>query len=126
MNANNSTPAAPVSPEGGRDDVTTIEAARRLVPAWFAERGIAAPGLVMDNGSGLSRSERITPRQLALMLQAAYQGKWSSDLVMSIPVVGVDGTMRNRMKTGAAAACSLHRSTCTSPRARSCSRTSSY
>lgn len=30
MNANNSTPAAPVSPEGGRDDVTTIEAARLL------------------------------------------------------------------------------------------------
>ena len=90
-------PAMAANPQANTSDL-----ARAAVLRWFAEHRIGTQGLVLDNGSGLSRSERITPRQLALMLQAAYRGKWSSDLVMSIPVVGVDGTMRNRMKTGPA------------------------
>ena len=36
-------------------------------------------------------------------LQAAHAGRWAPELLMSLPVVGVDGTMRNRLKTGPAA-----------------------
>lgn len=82
---------------------STAELAGRAVQAWMAERRIASAGLVMDNGSGLSRSERISPRQLALMLQAAHSGRWASELMMSLPVAGVDGTMRKRLKTSPAA-----------------------
>ena len=82
---------------------STAELASRSVQAWMAERRIASAGLVMDNGSGLSRSERISPRQLALMLQAAHGGRWASELMMSLPVAGVDGSMRRRLKTSPAA-----------------------
>jgi len=82
---------------------STAELAGRSVQAWMAERRIASAGLVMDNGSGLSRSERISPRQLAQMLQVAYSGRWASELMMSLPVAGVDGSMRRRLKTSPAA-----------------------
>ena len=82
----------------------TAELAARVVKAWFSEQRIPTSGLVIDNGSGLSRSERITPRQLVQMLQAAQAGRWGPELMMSLPLAGVDGTLRNRLKTGPAAA----------------------
>ncbi|MFN0183019.1 MAG: D-alanyl-D-alanine carboxypeptidase/D-alanyl-D-alanine-endopeptidase, partial [Aquabacterium sp.] len=76
----------------------TADAAAALVRDWFTAHGIADDGLVMDNGSGLSRSERISPRQLALMLRQALLGRHGPELLMSLPVAGTDGTMRNRLK----------------------------
>ena len=82
-----------------QDNLTpTAELARREVLRWFAEQRINATGLVTDNGSGLSRSERITPRQMAQMLLAARTGKQAPELMMSLPVVGTDGGMHNRIK----------------------------
>lgn len=80
---------------GGGD---TRLAADRQVRAWLARHAIDHTGLVLDNGSGLSRSERITPLQLASMLKAAHAGPHAAELAMSLPVVGVDGTMRSRLK----------------------------
>ena len=82
---------------------TTAELARREVLRWFDEQRIDATGLVLDNGSGLSRSERITPWQLVQMLKVAQASKYAPDLLMSLPVAGVDGTLRNRLKTSPAA-----------------------
>jgi D-alanyl-D-alanine carboxypeptidase/D-alanyl-D-alanine-endopeptidase (penicillin-binding protein 4) len=82
---------------------STAELATREVQRWLAEHRIAAAGLVLDNGSGLSRSERISARQLAQVLQVAHQGRWAPELTMSLPVAGVDGSMRNRLKSGPAA-----------------------
>lgn len=76
----------------------TLVLARREVERWFDERGIDRRGLVMDNGSGLSRSERVAPRTLALMLQAALRGRHAPELLASLPVAGVDGTLRRRLK----------------------------
>ena len=52
----------------------------------------------MDNGSGLSRSERIAPRTMARAIEVALNGRHAPELLMSLPVAGVDGTMRNRLK----------------------------
>ncbi len=82
---------------------TTAELAAREVQAWLAEHGIDPAGVVMDNGSGLSRSERIAPLQLAQMIRAAWHGRHAPELLMSLPVAGVDGTMRNRLKDSPAA-----------------------
>lgn len=76
--------------------------ADRALRQWLAARRIDAPGLVVDNGSGLSRAERITPRTLARVLQAAHQGRWAPELQMSLPLAGVDGTLRNRLTSGPA------------------------
>ncbi len=77
---------------------STLELARQVVPRWFAERGIAAPGLVLDNGSGLSRSERITATTLARLIEWVWHSRLAPDLLMTLPVAGVDGTLRNRIK----------------------------
>lgn len=49
---------------------------------------------VVDNGSGLSRDERITPRCLARLLQWSWAQPWMPELIASLPVAGVDGTAR--------------------------------
>jgi serine-type D-Ala-D-Ala carboxypeptidase/endopeptidase (penicillin-binding protein 4) len=77
---------------------TTLALAEREVRRWFTENQINDAGLVLDNGSGLSRSERISPWQLAQMLAVAHSSRYASDLHMSLPTVGVDGSMRNRLK----------------------------
>ena len=73
---------------------TTAELASAAVRSWLVEHHIDIAGLVLDNGSGLSRSERITPRQLASMLAVAWQGPRAADLLMSLPVAGEDGSVR--------------------------------
>ena len=80
----------------------TLDAAGRVVREWFSAKGIATDGLVLDNGSGLSRSERITPQQMVDVLNAARRGVHWPDLWASLPLVGVDGTMSRRMKGSAA------------------------
>ena len=75
----------------------TLELARREVERWFDERGIDRRGLVLDNGSGLSRTERISARTMASMIRAALEGRHAPELLMSLPVVGVDGTMQRRL-----------------------------
>ena len=80
----------------------TAELAAREVRAWFVEQGIATEGLVMDNGSGLSRIERITPMQLALAVQAGLRGRFAPELLMSMPQAGVDGSYIARFKDSAA------------------------
>ncbi|PRA54192.1 MULTISPECIES: D-alanyl-D-alanine carboxypeptidase/D-alanyl-D-alanine-endopeptidase [Pseudomonas] len=76
-------------------------AAQRVVRQWLAKKGITAPHLVMENGSGLSRAERVSAREMANMLQAAWHSPYSAEFVSSMPIAGMDGTMRKRLKTTA-------------------------
>jgi serine-type D-Ala-D-Ala carboxypeptidase/endopeptidase (penicillin-binding protein 4) len=74
------------------------EASREVVRAWWQQRfGAQTPAdvPVIDNGSGLSRTERITPQGLARMLQTAYVSGAMPELMASLPITGVDGTLRN-------------------------------
>ena len=59
--------------------------------------------MVLDNGSGLSRTERIRPSQLAQVLKAAYGSDWAPEFLASLPIVAVDGGMRNRLRDSPAA-----------------------
>jgi serine-type D-Ala-D-Ala carboxypeptidase/endopeptidase (penicillin-binding protein 4) len=75
----------------------TADLSDQVIRAWFTEHGIDPEGLVTDNGSGLSRSARITPQQMAQMLKVAHRGRHAPELMMGLPVAGVDGTMRLRL-----------------------------
>jgi D-alanyl-D-alanine carboxypeptidase/D-alanyl-D-alanine-endopeptidase (penicillin-binding protein 4) len=78
------------------------------VRGLLAARGIAAPELILENGCGLSRVERISVGTLASVLADAWKSQWMSELMASLPISGVDGTMKARnvpagaahMKTG--------------------------
>ena len=86
----------PLAAEGAAK-AASAEASAQQVRAWLAEHKIGADGLVLDNGSGLSRTEKITPMQLANTLRAAHGKPWVAEFQAAFPVVGVDGGMRNRL-----------------------------
>jgi serine-type D-Ala-D-Ala carboxypeptidase/endopeptidase (penicillin-binding protein 4) len=60
-------------------------------------KGINAPELVIENGSGLSRVERASAATLAAVLHAAWNSPVMPEFVSSLPVVATDGTMRKRL-----------------------------
>ncbi|MEO4046552.1 D-alanyl-D-alanine carboxypeptidase/D-alanyl-D-alanine-endopeptidase [Pseudomonas sp. CAU 1711] len=84
-----------------RVDADDAKAAQRVIRAWLAKKGITAPHLVVENGSGLSRAERVSARELAGMLQAAWHSPYAPEFIASMPLVGMDGTMRKRLKNTA-------------------------
>ncbi len=81
-----------------RADPDDAKAAQRVIRNWLAKKGITAPRLVIENGSGLSRAERISAREMAGMLQAAWHSPYAAEFIASMPLVGMDGTMRKRLK----------------------------
>ncbi len=57
-----------------------------------------------QNGSGLYDVNRLSPHQLARVLRyAAGHPEWGSDFAASLPIAGRDGTLKRRMRKGAAA-----------------------
>ncbi|MET0855132.1 MAG: D-alanyl-D-alanine carboxypeptidase/D-alanyl-D-alanine-endopeptidase [Telluria sp.] len=82
---------------------TTFSRADRAVRQWMRQHNINDEGLVMENGSGLSRTERITAVQLGGLLQAGLRSDWAPEFQASMPIVAVDGTMRRRLKDSPAA-----------------------
>jgi D-alanyl-D-alanine carboxypeptidase/D-alanyl-D-alanine-endopeptidase (penicillin-binding protein 4) len=52
----------------------------------------------IDNGSGLSRTTRISVLQLAAVLRAAYHSRYAPEFIASLPLAGIDGTLRSRMQ----------------------------
>lgn len=71
------------------------EKAENLLKAWLMQQGLDMPELVLDNGAGLSRDARISAQSLAQILQRAD----GTILIDSLPIVGVDGTMKNRLSS---------------------------
>ena len=55
-------------------------------------------GLVLDNGSGLSRTGVVSADSLAQMLQKAWMSPVMPEFVSSLSILGVDGTARNRLR----------------------------
>ena len=84
-------------------ETVTTKRAERQVRAWFRQHGIDDDGLVLENGSGLSRIERIRPSQLAAVLQAAYRSDWAPEFMASLPIVAVDDGRQNRLRDSPAA-----------------------
>jgi D-alanyl-D-alanine carboxypeptidase/D-alanyl-D-alanine-endopeptidase (penicillin-binding protein 4) len=82
---------------------TTLTRSDAVVRNWMRSHGIIDTGLVLENGSGLSRTERITPVQMGGLLQAGLRSNWAPEFLSSMPIVAVDGTMRRRLHDSPAA-----------------------
>ncbi|QJR16747.1 D-alanyl-D-alanine carboxypeptidase/D-alanyl-D-alanine endopeptidase [Usitatibacter palustris] len=72
-------------------------ASTRVVREWLKTKGIAAPELVLENGSGLSRAERASAATLAAVLRSAWASSVMPELISSFPVFAVDGTLKKRV-----------------------------
>src|SRR5258707_5364797 len=77
----------------------TLEKGAATIAEWSRERGLDLQGMDIDNGSGLSRITHISVLQLAHTLSAAYHSRYAPEFLASLPLAGVDGTLRSRMKT---------------------------
>lgn len=77
---------------------TTAQSGRNAIRTWLEQRDIRIPGFVLDNGSGLSRDERVTARGLAEVLDAAWHSPFMPEFAASLPLSATDGTLRNRFR----------------------------
>jgi D-alanyl-D-alanine carboxypeptidase/D-alanyl-D-alanine-endopeptidase (penicillin-binding protein 4) len=82
---------------------STAMRAETAIRAWLQQHNIDGNGLILDNGSGLSRTERATPAQLAGVLQAGLKSLWMPEFLASLPIAATDGTLRRRLKDSPAA-----------------------
>jgi serine-type D-Ala-D-Ala carboxypeptidase/endopeptidase (penicillin-binding protein 4) len=92
-----------------RQLLLTIAADKNNVPAteakgeaaiktWLASKGQKFDELVIENGSGLSRIERISAAHLGQLLVGAYQSPIMPELMASLSIAGLDGTAQKRLK----------------------------
>jgi len=96
-----------------RQFLLTIAAEKQVLPAtetkgaevikdWLASKNIVAKELIIENGSGLSRVERISSEHLGRMLVSAYNSPVMPEQMASLPILGVDGTAQKRLKDSSA------------------------
>lgn len=90
----------------------TLAKSDTAIRRWLADKQLSFPELVVENGSGLSRKERISARHMGQLLLAAFKSSVMPEFISSLPIAAVDGTLKNRftdtpvkglahMKTGA-------------------------
>ncbi len=68
-----------------------------VLSRWLSTAGLNFNEMVIDNGSGLSRIERISAKHMGELLVNAYYSPVMSELMNSLPILAVDGTMLKRM-----------------------------
>lgn len=90
----------------------TLDNAKLALKRWLEAKDLNFPELVIENGSGLSRIERISANHLGALLNEAFQSPVMPEFISSLPIAGTDGTLKERftdtpvsglahMKTGA-------------------------
>jgi serine-type D-Ala-D-Ala carboxypeptidase/endopeptidase (penicillin-binding protein 4) len=69
----------------------------KAIKLWLASKGMVFPELVIENGSGLSRNERISAQHLGELLVHGYSSPLMPELMSSLPLLAVDGTVMRRL-----------------------------
>lgn len=74
----------------------TLDKGIRAVREVLLQRGVPTRKLVLENGAGLSRIERISADALTQMLRAAYNSPLFSEFESALPIAALDGTLKQR------------------------------
>jgi len=75
----------------------TEEKGAQVLKDWMASKNIDAKELAIENGSGLSRTERISAAHLGVLLVSAYHSAIMPELMASLPILALDGTVKKRL-----------------------------
>jgi len=70
-----------------------------IIHSWLKKVGLDFPELVLENGSGLSRHEVISAEHMNALLLTARNLSVAEPFYTSLPIAGIDGTMKNRLLT---------------------------
>jgi serine-type D-Ala-D-Ala carboxypeptidase/endopeptidase (penicillin-binding protein 4) len=81
-----------------RTGVGMADSGRRVVERQFTDWKIQPDGYVVRDGSGLSRSDLISPEAIVGILDVMRRSPNFSLFFESLPIAGVDGTIRTRMQ----------------------------
>ena len=79
-----------------RPPQASIERSIEAIQRWLNSQHLQFPELVLENGAGLSRLERISAKHLAELLQRSASSPFAAELEASLPILGMDGTVRKR------------------------------
>lgn len=80
----------------------STSAGREVELDFLKEIGADMTGVSITDGSGLSRMNYISSRNIAAILRYMYNHKYSKVFIDSLPIAGVDGTLKRRLKGTAA------------------------
>ncbi|MDD5057160.1 MAG: D-alanyl-D-alanine carboxypeptidase/D-alanyl-D-alanine-endopeptidase [Sideroxydans sp.] len=81
----------------------TIERGILAMQLWLARNQMDFKEVVLENGAGLSRKERISAAHMAQLLRHAYDHPMNAELQASLPILGMDGSVKKRLKESPAA-----------------------
>ncbi len=81
---------------------TSEDAGLEVVKAFLKEAGVNSLGLALNDGSGLSRNDMVTAEATLQLLTYMNRHRYAGAFREALPIAGVDGTLRNRMKGTAA------------------------
>ena len=76
----------------------TVDKGIAAVEEWSRTRGLDLHGALIGNGAGLSRTARISAATLVKVLKYAYHSRYAPEFLASLPIAGVDGTLRTSMR----------------------------
>ncbi len=77
----------------------TTDKGLQVVQEFLAELDIPSDAYVLENGSGLSRNNRLSPEQIVILLTYMYENfEVKSEYLASLAVAGVDGTLQRRLQ----------------------------
>ena len=79
----------------------TAEAGAAQAKVWLDSIGVNSQNVVIENGAGLSRQERLSAEALSTLLNHAWRSPYMPEFIASLPIVGVDGTMVRTLKNSA-------------------------
>lgn len=90
--------SAPPPNETRRASQTDEDAGLAAVRDFLKQAGVSEGQLNLDDGSGLSRSDMIMADATVQLLTFMTKHRYFTQFRDALPIAGVDGTLRNRMK----------------------------
>lgn len=75
----------------------TLTKSNNAVRQWLKSKKLDSPEFIIENGSGLSRNERISSLHLGKLLLKVFQSSVMPEFISSLPILAVDGTMKKRL-----------------------------
>jgi D-alanyl-D-alanine carboxypeptidase/D-alanyl-D-alanine-endopeptidase (penicillin-binding protein 4) len=80
----------------------TVDKGVAVIQEWLRQHHLEFTELVLENGAGLSREERISARHLGAVLLTAWQSPYMPEFLASLPILSMDGTLKHRSGGGLA------------------------
>ena len=80
--------------------VASTAKSEQVLKTWLQGKGLNFSELVLENGAGLSRQERISASHLGVLLGDAFRSPFMAELSAALPIYGVDGSLSKRKDSG--------------------------